>query len=111
MPYHKGAAPKNALLLMKSRYCAYATQNSNYIIKTTHKNNDDFTEDKAKWNKSIKAFCTQTEFLGLEIIKADLNDDISYVTFKAKLSTGDILEKSRFVFEDGVWLYESGDML
>ena len=32
--YHKGANPPNALLLMKSRYSAYAAGDAKYIIKT-----------------------------------------------------------------------------
>ena len=40
--YHKGAVPKTALLLMKSRYSAYAVNNSAYIVKTTHPNNPDY---------------------------------------------------------------------
>ena len=37
--------PKTALELMKSRFCAFAAENADYIIFTTHENNSDFTSD------------------------------------------------------------------
>jgi SEC-C motif-containing protein len=110
MIYHKGAKPKDALLLMKSRYSAYAIGNTNYILKTTHPNNLNFTEDETQWKSDIKSFCDNTDFLRLEIIDYNLDENISFVTFKAKLSSGDMVEKSKFLKENGIWLYESGEV-
>lgn len=33
---------------------------------------------------------------------------IAFVTFRAKLKSGDFVEKSRFLKENGRWYYESG---
>ena len=107
--YHKGAIPKNALILMRSRYSAYAVGNSSYIIKTTHPNNADYSSDIVAWKASINSFCQDTEFLKLEISSAIEIGDESFVTFRAKLSSGEMVEKSRFLKVDNQWLYESGD--
>jgi SEC-C motif-containing protein len=108
--YHKGALPKNALLLMKSRYSAYALANSNYIIKTTHPNNSDYSINIEEWSRAINQFSNSTEFLKLEIIEFIDGDSEAFVTFKATLSSGNMLEKSRFLKVDNRWLYESGEI-
>ena len=107
--YHKGAKAKTALLLMKSRYSAYAVGNSSYIVKTTHPNNPDFTDNIKAWKESIESFCEATDFLGLEILEFVDGEKEAFVTFKAKLSSGDMVERSRFLKEGGEWLYESGE--
>jgi len=109
--YHKGAFPKTALLLMKSRYSAYAVGDSSYIMKTTHPNNPDHTDDTKAWRESIELFCNATEFLGLEIVVFVNGEEEAFVTFSAKLSSGDMLEKSRFLKLDSRWFYESGEFI
>jgi len=108
--YHKGAVAKTALLLMKSRYVAYATNNSAYIVKSTHPDNPDYTTDSKGWQESIEQFSKATLFLGLEILEVIDGEFESFVTFKAKLSSGDMLEKSRFLKVNGLWLYVSGEI-
>ena len=104
--YHKGARPKTALLLMKSRYSAYAVGDSGYIVKTTHPNNPDNTENTKEWKESIDTFFRETDFLGLEILEFIGGEEEAFVTFNAKLSTGTMVEKSRFLKINGVWFYE-----
>lgn len=106
--YHKGAKPKTALLLMKSRYAAFSANDVSYIIKTTHENNDDFTTNIKNWKEDIKKFTSTTEFSGLEILEFTDGGEEAFVTFKALLSSGEMIEKSRFLKVDGRWLYESG---
>ena len=108
--YHKGANPKTALLLMKSRYCAFSVGDSSYIVKTTHENNSDFSSDVKAWKEGIQSFTASTEFLGLEILEFIEREEEAFVTFKASLSSGDMTEKSRFFKVDGMWLYESGEI-
>ncbi len=107
--YHKGALAPNALLLMKSRYCAYALGNADYIIKTTHPNNNDYTEERKSWEASILEFSKHTDFLGLKIIEFIDGKTEAYVTFSASLSSGELKEKSRFLKEHGRWLYVDGE--
>ena len=108
--YHKGAVAKTALLLMKSRYSAYACNQASYIIKTTHPNNSDYTTETKCWKESIEAFSKTTEFLSLEILEFIDGEGEAFVTFKAKLSSGDMIEKSRFLKVNNFWLYKSGEI-
>jgi len=108
-PYHKGARLKDALTLMKSRYSAYAVGQSHYIIATTHPDNPDHREDQSSWAEEIDVFCQQTDFLGLEILEFIDGEREAFVTFRAFLSSGEILERSRFLLTGDRWLYESGD--
>lgn len=110
--FHNGSNPKDALLLMKSRYSAYVAQEARYIIKTTHKENPDFKEDIQAWTAEIRAFGRESQFLGLNILEVELGEIESFVAFEVHLKQNghDIrfFEKSRFVKENGVWLYHSG---
>ena len=105
--FHKGALAKDALTLMKSRYTAYALGKSDYIIKTTHPDNPDYAQDTDKWKESIDLFSKTTEFLDLKILDYKEGEDEAYVTFNAKLSSGDLLEESRFLKVGNTWFYES----
>jgi len=96
---------------MKSRYSAYATGDANYIIKTTHPENCDYTENRAQWIKSIKEFCEYTDFDGLEILEYLSGKNEAFVTFKAMLSSGNMVEKSKFLKVNDIWLYHSGIFL
>ena len=107
--YHKGANPKTALLLMRSRYTAYAVGDSAYIIKTTHVDNVNYNHDIGIWRDDIEIFCRETEFLGLEIIEIIEGENESFITFRARLSSGDMMENSRFLKLKEQWLYISGD--
>jgi len=106
--FHKGALVPNPLLLMKSRYSAYAMGNSKYIIYTTHPNSSEYMEDKINWQNSILEFCKNTQFISLEILEyIPPKNNIAYVTFKASFENDSMIEKSRFLFENGRWLYEN----
>jgi len=107
--YHKGATPPDALSLMKSRYTAFAYEQSDYIIKTTHPNNSDYTTDKKRWREDILAFSRGTTFRGLKIISFETKGSEAFVTFEANLSSGLLKEKSRFLQEEGRWLYVDGE--
>ena len=106
--YHKGALPANAELLMRSRYSAFAFGLADYIIKTTHPDNSDFTDDTKRWKDDILLFSQGTEFLGLKVIHFMDGEEEAYVTFEATLSSGLLHEKSRFLKENGTWLYVDG---
>ena len=80
-------------------------------MATTHPNNPDYTEDKEYWRKSILDFSQNTQFIGLNIDVFIDGDTESFVTFEAKLDNGILKEKSRFLKEEGKWLYESGEFI
>lgn len=108
-PYHKGILPATALLLMRSRYSAYALGLADYIIRTTHPDNADFTDDTAAWRESILEFSRSARFKGLTIIEFINGENEAFVTFEAIFEDGSFIEKSRFLKENGQWLYESGE--
>lgn len=111
--FHDGQLPLNALELMKSRYSAYKVGNSDYIIKTTHKNNSDFTTDIISWKASIEEFSKYSSFEGLEILDFIDGQNEAYVTFKARIFQDKqevfFTEKSRFLKENGMWFYVDGE--
>jgi SEC-C motif-containing protein len=113
--FHKGALPKTAEQLMRSRYSAFAAANFKYIIKTTHKQNPDYTDDIKAWEDSIVDFCETCEFKKLDILEFIDGKDEAYVTFKASIlcngKDNSFCEKSRFYKVNGMWLYHSGEFL
>lgn len=110
-PYHEGTAAENALILMRSRYAAYALGLADYIIKTTHRTNPHTLSDLAAWKTQILDFSKNTQFVGLTIVEFT-DGEIAYVTFTAHLKQGNrdvsFTEKSRFLKENGFWTYQSG---
>lgn len=107
--FHKGALPENALVLMRSRYTAYAMGLINYIIATTHPTSASFQWDLAKWTEQLNHFCSSTTFQKLEIIEFIDGEEIAWVTFKAHLNRDNkdasFTERSRFLKVDQRWLY------
>lgn len=108
--YHqRKQLPENALLLMRSRYSAYALCLIDYIIATTHPENPSYLPNKSEWKKQIQFFCQQTEFEGLDILEFQEYHDEAFVTFLARLKQGknnaSFKEKSRFKKLSDRWLY------
>ena len=115
-PFHEDIkTPINALELMKSRYCAYAIEKSEYIISTTHQKNRDFNTDTKVWNNDILDFSKNTKFEKLEILEFIDGQTESFVTFKANITQNkqdvSFIEKSRFIKENGKWQYIDGEFI
>ncbi len=94
---------------MRSRYSAYALGLYDYIIKTTHPDNNDFNPNSQNWKNEIEDFCQTTQFMNLSIHEFMDGDNEAFVTFCATLSSGELNEKSRFLKIGEQWLYESGE--
>jgi len=107
--YHRGAKAPNALVLMRSRYSAYAMSHIDYILKTTHPKNQDYAVPIQERKAQIEAFCTQTKFEGLTIISFEEHESAAYVTFRAQLSQEgrdtSFTEKSQFAKINNSWHY------
>lgn len=96
---------ENAKLLMRSRFTAYAMNKVDYLNETWH---SDYRpqnlqlEDKVKWIK-------------LDILEFSQQGETAVVEFEALLKVSDrvdaLHEKSSFVFEQGRWLYTTGEMM
>ena len=94
---------------MRSRYSAYALELADYIIRTTHPENNAVISDPAEWRKEIITFSRMTDFAGLQIIDFHEETNRATVTFQAilkqKLRDVSFTEKSLFLKIKGCWLY------
>ena len=105
-PLHAGAAAASALALMRSRYSAYARGEADYL--------------RASWHASTRPTELELEapgvvrWLGLEVKRhVEQDADHALVEFVARYRVGGaravrLHETSRFVREDGRWLYVDG---
>jgi SEC-C motif-containing protein len=100
---------------MRSRYSAYALDDPDYIIATTHPRNPAYQEDKAAWRQSITAFSRHTQFKKLEVLSFEEKEDAAFVTFIAYLEQqgrdASFQETSRFEKVEGRWLYTHPDAI
>lgn len=112
-PFHQGGAPPTAEALMRSRYAAYALGLVDYVLATTHPEGPNWEDDRAEWAAGVAAFSQSTGFDGLEILSGGEGEGEAFVTFRAGLSKdgedASFTERSRFLREDGRWLYHSGE--
>jgi SEC-C motif-containing protein len=113
--YHLGKDPETAVQLMRSRYCAYALNLPDYIVKTTHPQNKECSSDASARKQSIREFSQGTQFRSLEILDSNQEETTATVTFKAGLMQGltdaSFTERSKFEKVDGRWLYLTGELL
>jgi len=98
---------------MRSRYTAYCLSLAKYIIKTTHEDNPDFTDDLIQWENEILEFSKNYTFEKLTIMEhsEQIDQKYAFVTFKAtirsKTQDHSFIEKSRFEKINNNWLYHS----
>jgi SEC-C motif-containing protein len=91
--------------LMRSRYSAYAVQNVDYLISTTHPSTRKYHN-----KKDTLAFAIENHWMKLEII----NSSETIVEFKAYYLDNNLKaqihhEKSTFKKEDDSWYYVDGE--
>jgi SEC-C motif-containing protein len=101
-PLHQGAPAQDAEQLMRSRYSAYALGFESYLLETWHRSTR--PEGLDLGGKGAPRWC------GLTVLRHEPNDDgTAVVEFIAKHEAGQLHEVSRFVREDGRWLYVTGE--
>lgn len=97
--------------LMRSRYCAFVRKNESYLLASWHSSTRpdeiDLESDPVEW-------------LGLTVVKTSdgrKGDTKGEVTFRARFEhqgetreSGELVERSRFVQEDGYWFYLDGEL-
>jgi len=106
-PLHLGKqfAP-DAASLMRSRYCAFVKQDIDYLINTLHPG-----QRRADDRQALQQTCQTTQWLGLKIIKTQSYDhqaEVEFVAFYEDKPTGQLHERSRFIYQDNQWFYLDG---
>lgn len=104
--------PETAEKLMRSRFTAYAAGRAAYLAATTA------AAEREKLDMGeLKEYCRTLKCVGLEILgtrAGGQEDTTGEVTFRAKLVLNGRRflhkEHSRFVREDGRWVYLDGDV-
>jgi SEC-C motif-containing protein len=104
-PFHtKVQLPSLPLELMRSRYSAFVLGAIDYLIFS------DTTSTQSDY-EALESFAKGVEWIGLEIVNA-YDDTVEFKAYYNLPSSTELLhEKSRFVKVDGVWKYESGEIL
>ena len=106
-PCHRGTPAADAEALMRSRYSAFVLKLEDFLLATWHETSRPASLDLAADN---------TKWLGLEVKKyASESADRAKVEFIARYKIGGrahrLHEISRFVREDGRWLYVDGELV
>ncbi|HSZ38981.1 MAG TPA: YchJ family metal-binding protein [Trebonia sp.] len=104
--FHGGARPATAEQLMRSRYSAFAVGDAAYLLRTWHPSGRPRTLD-------LDPALTWTRLAVLETRDGGLFGTVGTVRFRAMFTRdgkrGVLAETSRFVREDGRWLYVGPD--
>jgi SEC-C motif domain protein len=112
--YHQGKDAESALSLMRSRYSAYALNNVEYIVRTTHPRHPAIAQNLNQWKEEILNFSMNTEFEKLEILDSKELSGRAIVVFIAHLKQNDkdtsFTERSFFSRVGGRWVYVNGDV-
>ena len=101
--HERDAATAEAL--MRSRYSAYVLKNADYLYATWHPSSRpavlDLVVDETPWLR-LRIIATE---------KGGTDDDSGTVEFAADYTGGQLHERSRFVREEGRWVYLDGEIL
>jgi SEC-C motif-containing protein len=102
--------PETPEQLMRSRFSAYALQKADYLVQTTAE------AERAKLDRDeVAAYCRTVKCISLKIVKTTgtAQDEEGTVLFHASLQVNGRRmlhrELSRFVKEEGRWVYVDGD--
>jgi SEC-C motif-containing protein len=99
---HAGAPAATAEALMRSRYSAFAVGDAGYLLRTWH-------SPARPRTLSLEAALTWTRLAVLETRGGGLFDAAGTVRFRAMYvrdgQRGALEETSRFVRQDGLWMY------
>ncbi|WP_458023137.1 YchJ family protein [Kosakonia sp. BK9b] len=109
-PYLSGAQlPPEPSHLMRSRYTAFVLHQADYLINTWHP-----SCGAEAFRHQLEANFPQTTWLGLTLFEHAYGEkgNEGYVSFVARFSeqgqAGAIIERSRFLKENGKWYYIDG---
>lgn len=106
--YHAGEAAATAEALMRSRYSAYVLGDEAYLLASWHPDTRPSVLGLA--NDAAPVKWLELEILGHQAGQADdSHGEVSFVArYKINGRAGRLREHSRFVRQDGHWLYVDG---
>lgn len=109
-PFHREEkSPEDALELLRARFSAYALEEIDFIIDTTHPDSPDYQRDRVAWFKELMGATRQTSFRALEVQEVQLQDRVSWVTYSVELEQPEqeatASERARFEAIDEQWFY------
>ena len=104
---HAGAPASTALALMRSRYAAYALRLAPYLLRTWHP-----STRPARLELGDGTVWRRLQIV--DTVAGGVDDADGVVEFRASYRTPDgaglLEERSRFVRDDGRWVYLDGDV-
>jgi SEC-C motif-containing protein len=137
-PIHSGTTTTNTIVpsplsVLRARYTAFCWRNIGYIMASTHSSCRDYRQDKVAWAKSLdkNGMFDSFRFIQLVIVSSsdeeeevdesnNENDDQqqreAFIEFQVTLQSKEsgqetqVAERSRFLRQDGQWLYAGGDV-
>ncbi len=107
-PFHRGEREaERAVILMRSRYAAFALGLGDYLVRTYARTHEDLALPHDELARELSQARDRQRFMGLRILhEADAGDDAAEVFEKGLDSS--FAELSRFVREENAWRYASG---
>lgn len=109
-PLHLGIQQAtDAVVLMRSRYCAFVKQDIDYLINTLHP-----AQRRADDRQTLQQTCQTTRWLGLKIIDSGSHGqqaEVEFVAFYDDQPLGQLHERSRFIWEQNQWFYVAGQLM
>jgi len=97
---------------MRSRYTAYALGDVRYLMRTTDPEGPHHRGDRGAWADELRSYCDAVDFVGLEVVEAEVDGERGRVHFRATLEQRGQRsvqeERSRFRRRKRRWLYVDG---
>jgi SEC-C motif-containing protein len=114
-PLHKGAREaQDAPALMRSRYCAFAIGEVDYLWRTLHPDHPDRARPEAEVKRELRATCARLKFPALSVLdhRPPDADGLAQVLFLARVfekgKERSFLERSDFRHDGQGWRYLGG---
>lgn len=112
-PLHRGEREaQTPVLLMRSRYAAFALGLGEYLVRTLSKDHEDLALPREALVRELSRARQRQRFMGLTILHEEIAGSEGKVLFYARIFEkgvdGSFVELSQFLREGDAWRYASG---
>lgn len=112
-PFHRGEREaETPVVLMRSRYAAFALGLGEYLVRTLSKDHADLDLPRDVLVRELSSARQRQRFMGLRILHEEISGNVGKVMFFARIFEkgvdGSFVELSEFLREGAVWRYASG---